>query len=294
MEHHQHGVHQHRGQAAGGPGAAADADALAELLDLDAEVLHGYLSDLTGWVRQLAGDRAGRRIVDLGAGTGTGTVALARRFGEAEVIAVDGSGELLSRIRAKALDLGLAGRVTVVRADLDTEWPAIGPIDLAWASMSLHHLADPDRVLRDVFAATRPGGLLAVAEMDAPLRFLPDDVGLGRPGLEARCHALLAGPRNQALPHLGSDWGPRLAGAGFDVAGRRTFTIDLAPPHPAAAGRYAWLSLSRARAALEGQLAADDLAALDALLATSGPDSLLHRRDLAIRGTRTAWAGRRP
>jgi SAM-dependent methyltransferase len=290
----QHRVHQHRGGDAGGPGATADADAFAELLDLDAEVLHAYLSELTGWVRQLAGDRAGRRIVDLGAGTGTGTVALARRFGDAEVIAVDGSGELLSRIQARARDLGLAGRVTVVRADLDTEWPAVGAVDLAWASMSLHHLADPDRVLRDVFAALRPGGLLAVAEMDSSLRFLPDDVGRGRPGLEARGQDALAGPRGEALPHLGSDWGLRLAGAGFEVTARRTFTIDLAAPLPAAAGRYAWLSLSRARAALEGQLAADDLATLDALLATSGPDSLLHRRDLVIRGTRTAWAARRP
>jgi SAM-dependent methyltransferase len=294
MEHHQHDAHHHHGRDAGGPGAAADGEAFAELLDLDGEVLHSYLSDLTGWARQLAGDRAVRRIVDLGAGTGTGTVALARRFGEAEVIAVDGSAELLSRIRAKALDLGLDGRVTVVRADLDTGWPAVGAVDLAWASMSLHHLADPDQVLRDVVAALRPGGLLAVAELDAQLRFLPDDVRLGRPGLEARCHAALDGPRSQALPHLGSDWGPRLAGAGFDVVGRRTFTIDLAPPLPAAAGRYAWASLGRARTALEGQLAADDLAALDALLATSGPDSLLHRRDLVIRGTRTAWAGRRP
>ena len=52
--------------------------------------------------------------------------------------------------------------------------------------MSLHHMADPGQVLRDALAATRPGGLIAVAEFSEPLRFLPDDLGFGRPGFESR------------------------------------------------------------------------------------------------------------
>jgi ubiquinone/menaquinone biosynthesis C-methylase UbiE len=61
-----------------------------------------------------------------------------------------------------------------------------------WAASSLHEVADPDRVLSNVYAALHAGGLLVVVEMDDLPRFLPDDVGLGRPGLEARCHAALA------------------------------------------------------------------------------------------------------
>ena len=45
--------------------------ALAELLDLDAEVLHAYLTDVIGWVGELAGGPP-RRILNLGTGTGTG------------------------------------------------------------------------------------------------------------------------------------------------------------------------------------------------------------------------------
>ncbi len=53
-------------------------------------------------------------------------------------------------------------------------------------------MSDPDRVLADVFATIRPGGLLVVAEMESFPRFLPDDIGFGHPGLEARCHAAAA------------------------------------------------------------------------------------------------------
>jgi SAM-dependent methyltransferase len=265
---------------------------LAELLDLDAEVLHSYLSDVTAWVRQQAAAEP-RRVLDLGAGSGTGTIALARCFAGAEVVAVDQSADMLARVRSRAAGLGLAGRVTTVQADLDAAWPAVEPADVAWASNVLHELARPDRVLADAYAAVRPGGLLAVAEFGAWPRFLPDDLGLGRPGLEARCHAALeseaAGP---PTPH-GTDWGPRLAEAGFAPVARRTFAIDLRPPLPPAAGRYARAYLRRIRPGLDGRLDAGDLAVLDTLIDSDGPDGLLRRADLRVRSTRTAWAARR-
>ena len=78
----------------------------------------------------------------------------------------------LARLRAKAEAAASPGRVRAVKVDLDAGWPDLGPLDLTWASMSLHHLADPGRVLGDALAATRPGGLIAVAEFAEPLRFL--------------------------------------------------------------------------------------------------------------------------
>jgi SAM-dependent methyltransferase len=279
---------------------------LAELLDLDAEVLNSYLSDVTAWVREQAARQPGR-VLDLGAGTGAGTIVLARCFAEADVVAVDQSPEMLARIRSRAADLGLAGRVSTVRADLDAAWPAIEPVDVAWASNVLHELGRPSRVLADAFAAIRPGGLLAVAEMGAPPRFLPDDLGLGRPGLEARCHAALApAPATQesapagrapgsaaSAARLDADWGPRLEEAGFTHVTRRTFVIDLRPPLPAATGRYARTYLQRIRPVLGGRLDAGDLAALDTLIDSDGPDGLLRRADLTVRSTRTAWIARR-
>jgi SAM-dependent methyltransferase len=284
MENHHH-QHHHA--------AETNSAALAGLLDLDAEVLHSYLSEVIAWVGELAADLPRRRILDLGSGTGSGALALAQRFPEAEVIALDISADFLDRVGEKARALGVAGRVRTVQADLDAAWPAIGPVDLVWASNSLHHAADPDRVLTEVFAMLQPGGLLAVAEMDSFPRFLPDDLGLGRPGLEARCHAAIAEGLADEVPHLGSDWASRLTKAGFTIEAERTFAIDLARPLPASAGRYAQASLRRIRSGLDGRLSADDLATLDTLLDSDGPGSLLRRDDLTVRTSRTAWAARR-
>lgn len=263
---------------------------MAELLDLDAEVLHSYLSEVIDWVHQLAAGQPRHRILDLGSGTGTGALALARRFAGADVIAVDISTPLLDRLSDKARDLGVAGRVRTIQADLDASWPAIGSVDLVWASSSLHHMAAPDRVLASVFAAMARGGLMAVAELDSFPRFLPDKLGLGAAGLEARCHAALT----DEVPHLGSDWGPRLERAGFAIDAERHFAIDLTPPLPAAAGRYARASLRRMRSGLQGQIGADDLATLDTLIDSDGPDGVLRRADLNVRAARTVWVARRP
>jgi len=283
MEHHHH---QH------GPAAEPDEAAMAELLDLDAEVLHSYLSEVTAWIDALAAEPP-HRILDLGSGTGTGALALVRRFPGADIIAVDKSAPLLHHLSGKALAQGVADRIRIVPADLDTGWPAIGSVDLAWASSSLHHMADPDRVLAEVFGAIRPGGLLAVAELGSFPRFLPDDIGIGRPGLETRGHAALAEAVASEVPQLGSDWGPRLTKAGFTIEAERTFTIDLEPPLPAATGRYAQASLRRIRPSLDGRMSGDDLAALDTLIDSDGPDSVLRRDDLTVRTTRTVWAARR-
>jgi SAM-dependent methyltransferase len=290
--HEQHGAGTQARTLAGAV-PEADLDAMAELIDLDAEVLHAYLNEVMAWLQELTAGRPGHRFLDLGSGTGTGTLALLQHFPAAEVTAVDKSGPMLDRLRRKAAAQGAAGRVHVVEADLDAGWPDTGPVDLVWASASLHHMAAPDRVLASVLAALRPGGLLAVAEMDSFPRFLPDDLGLGEPGLEVRCHAALAHELAGEVPHLGSDWGPWLSRAGFAVEAKQVFAVSLAPPLPAAAGRYAQACLRRMRPGLEGRVSAVDLATLDTLIGSDGPDGVLRRGDLAVRATRTVWMARR-
>jgi SAM-dependent methyltransferase len=288
VQHHDHAQHD------ADHAAADDEAAMAELLDLDAEVLHTYLSEVTAWIHELAADAPRRRILDVGAGTGTGTLALLERFEGSAVTALDISARLLHRLQLKARALDVADRVTTVQADLDAPWPALDPVDLAWASSSLHHMADPDHALAEVFAALRPGGLLAVIEMESFPRFLPDDVGHGRPGLEERSHDAIDRARAEHLPHIGSDWGSRLSRAGFTVEAERLFTVHLTPPLPAATRRYAQVSLQRMRAGLTGSMNAEDLATLDALTSSGGPDGVLGRDDLTVRTTRSAWVARRP
>jgi SAM-dependent methyltransferase len=256
----------------------------AELLDLDAEVLHEYHRDLIAWVGSVTPDRP--LVIDLGAGTGTGALALARQLPDARVVAVDVSEPMLEHVRHKADALGVGGRIRTVQADLDQPWPALGPADLVWASASLHHLADLALALSQILTVLRPGGVLAVTELDSFPRFLPDEAGAA---LEERCHAAMAEIRAEAGMHIGEDWGARLAEAGFTVEAERRFDIVLRAPLPAAAGRYAQVSLQRMRQRLDGRLDAGDLAALDAVAA-----GVLSRDDLTVQAPRTVWLARRP
>jgi SAM-dependent methyltransferase len=282
---HQHAsahAHDHDNEAA-----------LTELLDLEGEVLHSYLDDLTGWVAATA-QAPVARIVDLGSGTGTGTLALLRRFPGAHVTAVDLAPERLDRLTDRAAELGWPGQLDTVAADLDQPWPELGPADLVWASMSLHHVADPDRTLAAILGQLRPGGSLVIAETN-PLaafpRFLPAGAGAG---VEDRVHELLARLLAEQVPEMGADWGTRLTAAGFTVTAEQVFDVALAAPLPPAAGRYAQLSLDRLRTGLADRLGPADLKTLDTLVADDGPDSLRHRDDLTVRATRLAWLARRP
>jgi SAM-dependent methyltransferase len=215
-----------------------------------------------------------------------GTLALARRFPSAEVVAVDRAAAMLHRTLAAARDAGLTGRVREVPVDLDEAWPSeVDGVDVVWASSSLHEVADPDRLLRDVLDALHPGGLLVVVEIDGLPQVLPDDVGAG---LGWRCTAALIDAGWNAHP----DWRPHLERAGFEAVEQRT-VVSESSADPSTTARYARAWLGHVRRALDGRLGADDLATLDRLLADTGPDAVLDRPD-SVRGSRTAWAARRP
>jgi ubiquinone/menaquinone biosynthesis C-methylase UbiE len=288
-----HGAsHDHARPGPSAAGLVGPAD-LAHLLDLDGRVLHEYWTQALSWVQNAVVDGGQRRILDLGAGSGTGTIALAQRFVGAEVIAVDSSEDMLSRIRAKALDQGLAGRIRTIHADLDDHWPDLDDIDITWASMSMHHMSDPDRVLSRVFTTSRPGAVVALAEFEQPLRFLPDDVGFGPPGLETRCLEALGQEHAHALPNLGSAWSLRLSAAGFTDVQEQIFTIDLKASHSAAAIEYARGWLGRMRWGVAHRLDAEDRRTLEMLVDGDGLESLQQRDELRIQGARTITIGRR-
>lgn len=279
--HGAHHVHEHE----------HDSGDQVEILDLDAEVLAEHLASITAWLPIGTGPR---RIVDLGCGTGAGTLALLERFPEAQLTAVDLSAAHLNRLREKAGAAGAADRVRIVRADLDaTAWPELGTPELVWASASMHHMPDPDRTLRQVHDLLAPGGLFAVVELAGFPRFLPEDAPEDAPGLEERCHTALDHHHAEQVPHRGADWGTMLTKAGFTVEGERTVTVDIGPPRTEAAGRYALSSLRRMRGGVASALTAEDLAALDRLLDTGSPHSILRRIDLRVRTERTVWAARR-
>ena len=268
-----------------------DAGGLAELLELDASVFGELLDEAVAVAVAHAPDPT-RTVVDLGAGTGTGTRALARAFPDAEIVAVDADATMLDRLRSGLPGTGLQSRVRTVEADLDAGWPAVGAADVVWASASLHHVADPARVLRDVRDALVPGGLLVVVEMTATSPVLPDDVA--HPDLAAHLERALA----QAGWNRYPDWSSYLTDAGLDLVERRE-PAAVVQPGPEVT-RWARATASRQREHLAEHLDPGGLAALDAVLAATAPADPTEpsgepaEHTIGAHGGRIVWAARRP
>ena len=102
--------------------------------------------------------------VDLGAGTGFVTLALAPQV--ASVLAVDISAGMTESLAGRAADAGLSNVSTEV-ADLANFQLPPGSVDLIVSSYVLHHLHDPDKKILVGKAASwlRPGGRLVIADM---------------------------------------------------------------------------------------------------------------------------------
>ncbi|WP_454083987.1 methyltransferase [Georgenia sp. Marseille-Q6866] len=259
--HHATG-HAHHTSHGHGP-APEHATGLAELLDLDAALGAGVLAAALDAAAAALGT-APRDVVDLGAGTGTGTLAIARRFPGARVHSIDASPAMLERLGAAAAAAQLGDRVEAHLADLDGDWPTVlsGTVDLAWAALSLHHVSDPAEVLRQVFGALRPGGVLVVTEMTGATVYEPADLGTGRDGLGERLVGALAA---HGYPATG-EWTAALEAAGFATVARHetAFTASARTPEGA---RYLALELERHQDRLSGDLDPGDRAAVDAVVA---------------------------
>lgn len=110
-------------------------------------------------------DLASRRVLDYGCGTGLLGFALLPRA--AHVTFADTSREMLAVVAEKAAAAGVTGRAAPLALDLATDPPPAARFDLACSLMAMHHVRDTDALLRAFHALLAPGGVLAVADLDA-------------------------------------------------------------------------------------------------------------------------------
>jgi ubiquinone/menaquinone biosynthesis C-methylase UbiE len=265
------------------------AEPVADLVELEADLIRtAFIEPVVTWLSGLVDGTPQDPLLDLGSGPGVWAIALAKGFPAATVTAVDISATMLDRLRARASQAGVMDRVTVVEADLDIDPIPTGPFALAVMSNALHHMKDPDRVLTELATRLRPGGLLAIAEMTSPPSFLPNVLGIGNPGLEARLVAAVGTEHAPALPDLYREWSDPLTRAGFTVEAARPFDLQATEE----IGPFAALWLRRMVNSAHHHLDAADEAALTTLLG-EGPDGVLDRTDLVYRSPRPVWLARR-
>ncbi len=99
-------------------------------------------------------------VMDFGAGTGLLAGKLAPRV--AKILAVDVSPAMLEQL-AKKLELG--EKVEIFCKNILDE-PLGRTADLIVSAMAMHHVEDTNALLRALFAHLRPGGRVALADLD--------------------------------------------------------------------------------------------------------------------------------
>ena len=272
---------------------------MGPLLETQAELFAPLYERAMAWLAKERTDPG--LIVDAGSGPGVVACLFAETFPGARVVAVDGSGPLLDRAKARAERLGFDDRFGTLTGELpdvlgELEYPA----DLLWASRSLHHLGDQRAGLAAFAQRLAPGGTLAIMEGGLPSRFLPRDFGIGRPGLEARIDAIEAEWFAQMRANLPGavteteDWSALMTSAGLKYTGSRSFLLDLPAPAPDRVRAYVATWLTRVRDVYGDALGAEDRATLDRLVDPQDPAGVHRRADVFVLAAHTVHTAVRP
>ncbi|MFJ8148007.1 class I SAM-dependent methyltransferase [Streptomyces sp. NPDC096048] len=271
---------------------------MAPLLEAQAELYTPLYRQAMTWLAREVPEPG--LVVDVGSGPGVVSCLFADTFPGARVVAADGAGPLLDRARDRAARLRVGDRFSTLTGDLpgvlgELDYPA----DLMWASQSLHHLGDQRAALAALAGHLAPGGTLAVLEGGLPARFLPRDIGIGRPGLQARMHAVEEesfAEMRASLPGTVAeteDWPAMLTAAGLKHTGTRSFLLDLPAPLTDGARAYVTTSLSRLRDRIGDGLDAVDRTPLDRLLDPGDEASVHRRQDVFVLLAHTVYTAQR-
>jgi len=119
-----------------------------------------YSVQLSAELADLAGIKAGQRVIDVGSGPGALTAELVRRLGTDAVAAADPSEPFVdaARERFPGVDVRLAPAEELPFPD--------DSFDAALAQLVVHFMADPMAGLAEMARVTHPGGVVAACVWD--------------------------------------------------------------------------------------------------------------------------------
>ncbi len=128
-----------------------------------ADRLDAHVGALGEAVMDAAELRPGERVLDVGCGCGSTSLALATRVGSAgRVLGVGLSSEMLALAERRAREAG-ATQLGFRLADAQTEAFEAGQFDLAFSRFGVMFFADPAAAFANLRRALAPGGRLAFA-----------------------------------------------------------------------------------------------------------------------------------
>ena len=101
-------------------------------------------------------------VLDLGAGTGYFTLAVAPMLETGKVIALDLSPEMLDSLSRRAREKHLTARVDAMVADATRTGLPDSSVDLVMSGNLLHELPDPPAAVQEIARVLRPGGRVVI------------------------------------------------------------------------------------------------------------------------------------
>lgn len=163
----------------------------------------------------------GMRLLDVGCGPGSITRDLAERLAPGQVVGLDLSAETLAAAREDAAARGLTNLAYQQGSVYELPFPDQS-FDVAYAHQVLQHLREPAHAVGEMLRVLRPGGLIAVREVDwGTMAYWPADPWIdrfvevhlrtwsrngGEPRMGRRLRALFNAASVTALRITGKDW----------------------------------------------------------------------------------------
>jgi ubiquinone/menaquinone biosynthesis C-methylase UbiE len=175
------------------------------------------------------GLRDGMAILEIGSGPGFVTEQLLALCPNSRVTCVEIDPDLIGPAERYLQGRGLEGRYTIVQGDVTKLDLPDNTFDFAYARLVFQHLGDPLGAMQQIHRVLRPGGRLAINDIDIGLGEIVEPLNPEAEALEARLHESRA--QRGGDPRIGRKlW--RLLGA----SGYVNVDLEALPIHTDAAG----------------------------------------------------------
>ncbi|KGF68327.1 SAM-dependent methlyltransferase [Hoeflea sp. BAL378] len=109
-------------------------------------------------------DFAGKRVLDIGCGSGGITLFLAREYEPAKIVGYDVEQPVVDLATRRAREQGLDGIARFVRSEPGPLPFPVESFDIVFSKDALIHVSDKETLFRDIFRLLRPGGRFAASD----------------------------------------------------------------------------------------------------------------------------------
>jgi ubiquinone/menaquinone biosynthesis C-methylase UbiE len=103
-------------------------------------------------------------VLDIGAGTGRFSLAMAEQLSSGKVICLDLSEEMLQHLKRKAEKEGLKDRIQILKGEASDSGLENESMDVVMSHSVFHELSSPEAVLAEMLRILKPSGWVMITE----------------------------------------------------------------------------------------------------------------------------------